>query len=331
MTNYKDWNLVADIGGTNARFAVHDIRSDELQKVVVLSVADNPTFLGALQHLLNLLSQEDQWTRFPQQACLAVACPVDREMISFTNSDWQFTRTELSEALNHVPVQVMNDFSAVAWSIPELKPFEWHQIGGHSAKSDKPIAILGPGTGLGVCTMVPDENGYKVVDGEGGHIDFAPVNAREIDILIELQRRYERISVERLLSGGGILNIYQALCAIDDSPEKFESPQQITDAAIASEDEVAIEALSIFCQILGSTASNLALICNAKGGVYIAGGIVLRFLEFIQSSEFRARFEDKGRFRSYVENIPVRVILKQHLGLFGALQKIKQDNNSDIA
>lgn len=327
MTDHKSWNLVADIGGTNARFAVHDVASDELSKVIVMSVADHPTFMGALQHLLDQVRQEDHWKAFPLEACLAVACPVDRELISFTNSDWKFTHSELTETLHDIPVQVINDFSAVAWSIPELKPFEWHQIGGMNPKPDKPIAILGPGTGLGVCTLVPVKGGYKVVDGEGGHIDFAPVNSREIEILRVLKTRYERVSVERLLSGSGIVNIYQSLCAIDSTDVIHQSAQQITEAAIEVGDEVALETLSIFCQILGSTASNLALISNAKGGVYIAGGIVLRFLEFIQSSEFRHRFEDKGRFKSYVENIPVRVILKQHLGLFGALQKLKQDKS----
>lgn len=330
MSELKNWNLVADIGGTNARFAVQDLDSDELNKVIVLSVAEHPTFMGALKHLLGQLRLDNHWTPFPLQACLAVACPVDRELISFTNSDWKFTRSDLAEALNNIPVQVINDFSAVAWSIPELKPFEWHQIGGLNPKPDKPIAILGPGTGLGVCTLVPIEGGYKVVDGEGGHIDFAPVNSREVDILVELHKRYKRVSVERLLSGSGIVNIYQSLCAIENMLVSYQSPHEITEAAIETEDEIAIEALSIFCQILGSTASNLALISNAKGGVYIAGGIVLRFLEFIQSSKFRSRFEDKGRFRKYVETIPVRVILKKHLGLHGALQKIKNDKNSSL-
>ena len=328
MTDHKQWNLVADIGGTNARFAVHDVASDELKKIVVLSVADHPTFLGALRHLLHLVREGKQWDHFPLEACLAVACPVDQEQISFTNSNWRFTRSELGEVLHAIPVQVINDFSAVAWSITELQPFEWHQIGGRNPKADKPIAILGPGTGLGVCTLVPVKGGYKVVDGEGGHIDFAPVNSREIDILRILQTRYERVSIERLLSGSGIVNIYRSLCTIDSKDVIYQTAQQITEAAINVGDPVALETLSIFCQILGSTASNLALISNAKGGVYIAGGIVLRFLDFIQSSQFRQRFEDKGRFKSFVEEIPVRVILKQHLGLFGALQKIKHDKQT---
>lgn len=323
MAKLKSWNLVADIGGTNARFAVHDIEGDKLEKVVVLSVADHPTFLGALQHLLDLLQKDNEWNPYPLQTCLAVACPVEQELIKFTNSVWEFTREQVAKVLNNSPLHVINDFSAVAWSIPELKPYEWHQIGGHSAKPDKPVAILGPGTGLGMCTLVPTRDGYTVMAGEGGHIDFAPVTPRQGDILVHLGNKFKHVSVERLLSGSGIVNIYDSLCAIDGTETIFTSAQQITAAAIEEDNESARETLSIFCQVLGSTAGNLALITNAKGGVYIAGGIVPRFLEFILNSEFRQYFEDKGRFKSYLENIPIRVILKEHLGLFGAIQKLK--------
>jgi glucokinase len=161
-----------------------------------------------------------------------------------------------------------------------------------------------------------------VVDGEGGHIDFAPVNEREIAIWYQLKKRFPRISAERLLSGDGIVNIYQALCAIESVAETFTSAPQITDAAIKEEDEIAAETLSVFCQVLGSTAGNLALISGAKSGVYIAGGIVPRFVEYMEKSDFRKRFEDKARFEYYMKDIPVRVIQKQHLGLFGAMKKI---------
>jgi glucokinase len=325
MPDLKPWNLVADIGGTNARFAVHDIETDELQKVIVLSVAEYPTFMDALLHLLSQIHQEAKWEVWPHAACLAVACPVDRELISFTNSSWKFTRTELAQTLNQVPVEVINDFSAVAYSIPALHPHEWHQIGGLEPHTDKPVAILGPGTGLGVCTLVPVNEGFKVMDGEGGHIDFAPVNNREIAVLRLLQKRYKRVSIERLLSGAGIVNIYQSICALESQPVIYQSAQQITEAALTDKDDLSIEALSIFCQVLGSTASNLALISGAKGGVYIAGGIAPRFVDFINNSDFRKRFEDKGRFEFYVKDIPIRIILKQHLGLFGAVQRIKLD------
>jgi len=319
----KSWNLVADIGGTNARFAVHDISNDVLAEVFVLSVKQQPDFIAALEHVLYQIGQLSQWQLSPSAVCLAVACPVDQDLIQFTNSDWKFSKIRLGQMFGSVPLEVINDFSAVAHTIPHLNPDEWHQIGGDQPVADKPVAILGAGTGLGVCTLVPVGQHYIVVDGEGGHIDFAPVNQREMDILKVLKTRFKRVSVERLLSGAGIVNIYQALCTLDQASMVHESAQEVTEAALNSGDEKALEALSVFCQILGSTASNLALINGAKGGVYIAGGIVPRFLDFVVNSDLRKRFDDKGRFRAYVESIPLRVLLKNQPGLHGAMQKIK--------
>ena len=319
----KSWNLVADIGGTNARFAVHDISNDELAEIFVLSVKQQPDFIAALEHVLDQIRQLGQWQSSPSAVCLAVACPVDQDLISFTNSNWQFSKAALGELFGPIALEVINDFSAVAHTIANLNPDEWHQIGGDQPVADKPIAILGAGTGLGVCTLVPFGKQYIVVDGEGGHIDFAPVNEREMGILRVLKTRFQRVSVERLLSGAGIVNIYQALCTLDQASIVHQSAQEVTEAALNSAEEKALEALSVFCQILGSTASNLALINGAKGGVYIAGGIVPRFLDFVVNSDLRQRFDDKGRFSRYVESIPLRVLLKNQPGLHGAMQKIK--------
>ena len=327
MKDTKPWNLVADIGGTNARFAVHDITHNQLRDVLVLSVAEHSTFMNALEFLLTHIRNTGEWNIWPDAACLAVACPADREVIEFTNSSWTFTKTSLKTSLNHVPVDVINDFSAVAYSIPHLAVDEWHQIGGLTPIQEKPICILGPGTGLGACTLLPLDSGYHVLDGEGGHIDFAPTTALEVALLTDLQQRYPRVSVERVLSGNGIENIYQFLCDREKTKLEFKSAQEITEAAIQHNNEMARRALSIFCEILGSTASNLALITGAKGGVYIAGGIAPRFIEFIDQSNFRQRFEDKGRFKSYVQDIPVRIILKPHLGLFGAKHKVMSLNH----
>ncbi|MBL7000097.1 MAG: glucokinase [Gammaproteobacteria bacterium] len=323
MLELKNWNLVADIGGTNARFAVHDISNDDLAEIFVLSVKQQPDFIAALEHVLHQIEHLKQWQPQPSAVCLAVACPVDQDLIQFTNSDWQFSKAGLGELFGPIDVEVINDFSAVAHTIPHLKPDEWHQIGGDQPVADKPIAILGAGTGLGVCTLVPFGQHYIVVDGEGGHIDFAPVNEREMDILKVLKTRFQRVSVERLLSGAGIVNIYQALCHLDAVSGVHWSAREVTEAALNGVDEMALEALSVFCQILGSTASNLALINGAKGGVYIAGGIVPRFLDFVVNSDLRKRFDDKGRFSRYVESIPLRVLLKNQPGLHGAMQKIK--------
>ena len=324
MPDAKPWNLVADIGGTNARFALHDHQHDELKEISVLSVRQHPDFIGALRYFITQIAQSGQWSAMPQSICLAVACPVDQDLIRFTNSHWGFSKKALSAELGHIPLDVINDFSAIAYSLLELQPDEWHQIGGGEPQPSKPVAILGAGTGLGVCTLVPVGHRFVVVDGEGGHIDFAPTNEQEIAILSVLQRRFGRVSIERLLSGAGIENIYRALCELESAAVIHHSAQQISAAALQGEDALATETLAVFCRVLGSSASNLALISGARGGVYIAGGIAPRIIDFIERSELRQRFDDKGRFKSYVENIPLRVLLKKHPGLYGAMQRVKR-------
>jgi len=323
MSDLKPWNLVADIGGTNARFAVHDISSDDIKNITVLSVEKYPHFLDALKVFIDQIKQKGCWGSLPGAACLAVACPVDGEVIRFSNSHWSFRKTELSQGLNNIKVDIINDFSAIAYSISSLLSEEWYQLGGGTPQADKPVAILGPGTGLGMCTMVPVDKGFLILDGEGGHIDFAPTSTQEVAILTELNKRFQRVSIERLLSGAGIINIYQALCKIKSAKEFHNTAQDISTAAINGKDKIAVEALSVFCRVLGSIAGNLAMITGAKGGVYIAGGIVPQIITFIDNSECRSRFEDKGRFESYVKQIPLRILLKDQPGLHGAMQKIK--------
>lgn len=323
MPALKPWNLVADIGGTNARFAVHDPNSDVLSKVIVLSVAQHPDFLAALSHLLTHIGQMREWQPLPEACCLAVACPVDREIIEFTNSNWHFGKNEVKQALGGCHLDVINDFSAIAHAVPHLGASEWKQVGGGAGDASKPIGILGPGTGLGMCLLINTDSEPLVIDGEGGHMDFAPVDNREIEILKVLQQRFERVSAERLVSGSGLVNIYRALCEIERQPAQLDSAEAISHSALEQEDEYAREALEIFCRVLGSTAANLALISGARAGIYIAGGIAPRILDFLERSDLRERFEAKGRFRFYVEDIPLRVITRDHLGLFGAMHKLK--------
>lgn len=260
MPDVKAWYLVADIGGTNARFALHDIDGDELKEITVLSVAMHATFIEGLQHFIAIVTKTGLWNNMPEAVCLAVACPVDEDLIRFTNSHWTFSKTELSATLGNIPVDVINDFSAIAYSVTAIKPDEWLPLGGGTPVEGKPVAILGPGTGLGMCTLLPVDKGFIVLDGEGGHIEFAPASHQEIAILSELKTRYQHVSLERLLSGDGIVNIYQALCKLKASKDPLTTASEISTAAIAGKDLLAVETLSIFCRILGSTAGNLAMI-----------------------------------------------------------------------
>ncbi len=317
----KIWNLVADIGGTNARFGLEDYASSKLHTVKRYSVAEYSQFSDALAKFLQDVADMGGWASLPRAACLAVACPADEDVIQFTNSAWSFDRKDIASQLD-APVTLINDFAAVGYAVTSLKPQDWHQVGDGTAIHGKPIAILGPGTGLGVCTLVPVGAGYHVIEGEGGHVDFAPVDEQEAAVLQILSRRFGRVSVERLLSGAGILNIYQALAQLAGKEPLHDTPAAITESALEGVETLAVKTLNMFCQVLGATAGNLALTVGAKGGVYIAGGIVPRFVEFLEQSDFRHRFESKGRFRQYLADVPVRVVMKDDLGLSGAIKKL---------
>ena len=191
------------------------------------------------------------------------------------------------------------------------------------------MAILGPGTGLGVCTVVPNGlGGYVVVPGEGGHVDFSPVDDLELAILQTLMKRHSRVSAERLLSGNGLVNIHWALCQLKGVAQMEITPAQLTERALSGNDEIAREAVDVFCRVLGSVAGNLALTVGAGGGVYIAGGILPRLLDIASLGEFRERFLAKGRFRDYLAPIPTRVMTRENTGLFGALQLIRNRTTS---
>lgn len=322
MMNTKHWNLVADIGGTNARFGLMDSSSCTLQRVTRYSVAQFAQFNDALQHYLDHIAGLGVWQAAPQAACLAVACVVDKREVEFTNSPWVINRQEVSRRLNGAKIDIINDFTAVGHAVADLKAQDWHQIGAGVSLANKPIAILGPGTGLGVSALVPAGTGYQVLDGEGGHVDFAPVDVQEIAVLQVLTRRFGRVSAERLLSGAGLLNIYSALAELAGQSIVQQTPEQMTSAALDGLDPLAMQSLHMFCRVLGSVAGNLALTLGAKGGVYIAGGIVPRFIGFLEQSDFRQRFESKGRFQSYLADVSVRVVTKNNLGLYGAVKKL---------
>lgn len=319
---HRSWFLLADIGGTNARFALSDVDSGELLECRDLSVADHPTFSSALQTYIEHVAESGQWQPTPVDGCLAVASPTDREVITFTNSGWVFERRELQQSLGLPSLAVINDFEAIGYACAGLTDNDWEQLGGGEARRDKPIGVLGPGTGLGVCSVVPSigNGGVTVVPGEGGHVDFAPISAEEVEIFHLLHERYTRISVERLLSGKGLQNIHWALSRIRGHEGQHLSPAEISAAGLAGEDPVAVETLAVFCRVLGSVAGNLGLTLGAFGGIYIAGGIVPRILDFVRESDFRERFLAKGRFRDYLDVIPTRIVTHKNPGLYGALK-----------
>ncbi|HAZ79495.1 MAG TPA: glucokinase [Porticoccaceae bacterium] len=318
------WNLVADIGGTNARFAA--VLSGQLESDFQFfhSVEEYPRFENLIAILLDEIATVTGWTTPPQSVCFAVACPADTDIISFTNSHWVFSKVELKADLGCESLFIINDFEAVAHGITELSDNDLVQVGGQSPVKNKAIGILGAGTGLGVAGLIPFDGGYHVVDTEGGHADYAPIDDLQSAVVNCLRAEYGRVSLERLLSGKGLLNIYSALCRLEDVPLLYSTPAEIVQAALDNSDAKALQTLSMFCEGIGAAAGNLALTFGAKGGIYIAGGVIPRFQEFFLSSEFRCKFEDKGRFVHYLSTIPVFIVVRENLGLLGAAKKLAQ-------
>jgi glucokinase len=320
----RPWYLLADIGGTNARFALGDPGSGEICEHLTVSVADHPTFTSALQTYLATVARSGDWAALPEDGCLAVACPADRRVITFTNSDWVIDRDDVALSLQLPALHLINDFEAIGYAAAAFADGDWVQIGSGSVRSGLPIGVLGPGTGLGVCSVMPTAAGPRVIPGEGGHVDFAPVNEEEIGILRLLLTRYRRVSAERLLSGAGLQNIYWALTELRGADLRQASPADISAAALSGEDPVAVETLRVFCAVLGGVAGNLALTLGAGGGIYIAGGIPPRVLPFLERGDFRERFLAKGRFRDYMNDIPTRIVTRDNPGLLGALRYLQQ-------
>jgi glucokinase len=318
-------NLVADIGGTNIRLAIAS-ENNCLSEVKTYRCSD---FLS-LHQVITEYMIEKQLKGQKVDACLAIACPVDNDLISMTNLPWKFSQHELKQQLDLNSLCLINDYTAIAMAIPFLSNEQKVQIGSGEFTADKAISVCGPGTGLGVATLVPMGNKWHCLSGEGGHVDFAPVDEVEIKILQYLQERKGRVSYEQLLSGYGLEQIYQALTSLNGWKNSHSveadklSAEQITARAIASTCPVCYQGLSVFCGVLGSFAGNLALTANSLGGVYIAGGIAPRFIEFIEHSNFRRRFEDKGRLSSLTKRTPTYVIIEPQPGLLGASAYLNQ-------
>ena len=316
------WNLVADIGGTNARFSAIIAGQLESDFQFFHSVEEYPEFDTLITILLDEISSATGWNSNPDKVCFAVACPADAEVISFTNSHWTFTKADLKASLGCNHLSIINDFEAVAHGITELSNADLVQVGGHEPIQNKAVGVLGAGTGLGVAGLLPTESGYHVLDTEGGHADYSPINDLQSAVVDYLRGEFGRVSLERLLSGKGLLNIYSALCSIEEVPKIFSSPAEVVTGALEKADVKALQTLNMFCEGIGAAAGNLALTFGAKGGIYIAGGVIPRFQDFFINSDFRSKFEDKGRFVCYLKPIPVYIVVRENLGLLGAAKKL---------
>ncbi len=315
--------LIADIGGTNARFALTDLSAPSARVIDARSL--DASAFGSLQHAAEhyLAAVGVQ----PRHAAIAVASPVNGEEIRLTNRAWSFTRRELQSALGLDRLHVLNDFGAVAWSVPALADSEQITVhGSDEAPLQGPISVLGPGTGLGVAMLVGNDPHWQVVETEGGHISFAPLGEEELGIARWFTARFGRVSNERLLCGSGLSHIDAVLRgAVDHATgqhQDLREPADIVAAALEGHDLAARRTLARFCAVLGSVAGDAALIHGART-VMLAGGIVPRFIPFLRSSAFRERFLAKGRFAAYLESVTIRVITHNGPGLLGAAMSLR--------
>ncbi len=313
-----NYGLVADIGGTNIRFGVVDLAAD----VLVLAPASFPAVgqAGVVEAARAYLASLGLGTA-PSAAVLAVAGPPRDGALNLTNSKLHISSRELRDALGIGSVRLINDFEAIALSVPLLVPEDWRAIGDVPAPprlARETVAIVGPGTGFGVAGFVRVGETAVPLAGEGGHVSFAPVDALEVQILQALTKRFGRVSVERLLSGPGLRSLHAALAGIEGVTAPDLSPAEIAEQAEADPTSLCYRVFALFCGVLGSVAGDVALTLGARDGVLIAGGIMPAHAAFFARSAFRARFEAKGRFVDYMKAIPTRLIVQTWSGLIGA-------------
>ena len=296
--------LLADIGGTNARFAL--LRDERCGPIEHARVADHPTAIDAIATFLGRQPKDAPVAT----AILAVAGVIDRERSEIVNSGWILDAAELRAAFDLRTVHLLNDFEALAWSVPRLKPADLFEVRRGEAVADAPVLLIGPGTGFGASCLLSQNDGSRIIASEAAHSTLPGTSAQDDAVIDVLRRRFGHVSIERVLSGPGLQNLYEALAVIRGTAVPARDGPAITTAALDGSCEICRATLDMFCAMLGTVAGNLALTFRARGGVYIGGGIVAHFPEYLARSEFGARLSAKGRFHDYLQTIPVRVITR---------------------
>ncbi len=330
MSTRDELALIADIGGTNARFALSNPNSahPELLEQQSLRCAEFASLHHAAEHYLQRVGAK------PTRAAIAVASPVKGDEVRFTNRAWEFSQAQLQRTLYLSHLSVINDFGAIAWAVTALREVDRQSLYGHELPNVGPISLIGPGTGLGVALLVGSaDTGWLPIETEGGHVSFAPQNDEERLIADWVSAKFGRCSNERLLSGMGLSHIEAALRASETKTHKeaasieLREPEAIVNAALEGHDVLARRTLARFCAILGGVVGDTALVHGARA-VVIAGGIVPRFVPFVRTSAFREKFLAKGRFADYLSEIPIHVITHAHPGLLGAAVALRQQRQN---
>jgi glucokinase len=305
-------DLMADIGATNTRCALLDDKGQELAS----EEFKNADFSG-VEPLLSAYLENRRSTDRPRRAALAVAAPILGDDVDMLNIDWRFSQAELKEQLGLSQLVVCNDFAAIAWGLPHFGPDDLRKIGRGRSSARATLAAIGPGSGLGVGALVPAADGWAVLAGEGGHVSMPALTSEEAEVIASIRARYDgHCSAERVLSGPGLVNLYVALAERVGRGQPTVTPRDVTMLARQGE-PLARKAQAMFFEMLGTVAGDLALTTGALGGVFIAGGIVPQVLDAFANSEFRERFESKGRYRDYLGGISTHVIVARHPAFTG--------------
>ncbi len=318
--------VVADIGGTHARFALAEVadgRVVHLGPETVLKAAEHASLQTAWEAFAAAQSRP-----LPRAAAISVASPIGGEVIKLTNNPWIIRPALIPEKLGVDLYTLVNDFAAVAHTVGAADGAVLAHLCGpeHDIAAEGVISIVGPGTGLGVAALVRAGAEYRVIATEGGHFDFAPLDGLEDVILARLRARFRRVSVERVVSGPGLVNLYEALAAIEGRPAAPRDAPALWAAAMAGEDSLAAAALDRFCLSLGAVAGDIALVQGGFGGVVIAGGLGLRLAQHLPRSGFGQRFVAKGRFETLMAKVPVKILTYPQPGLFGAAAAFAQEH-----
>lgn len=308
---------VADVGGTHARFALAQIeggRVTALGEPVTLKTNEHGSFQLAWQEFGRRTGID-----LPNELAIAFAGPVGGDMLKLTNNPWVIRPALIKERLGVDRYTIVNDFGAVAYAVATLGDEDFRHLCGpeRPLPNEGVISIVGPGTGLGVAALLRKIDGYEVIETEGGHVDFAPLDVLEDRILVELRRNFRRVSIERIASGRGLWNVYEALGAIEGLSLRFHDEKELWTAALEESDSLANAALDRVCLTLGAVAGDMALAQGAVA-VVIAGGVGLRLADYLQRSGFRDRFIAKGRFERRMDEMPVKLITHPQPGLIGA-------------
>ncbi len=315
--------LVADIGGTNARFAlITEKKGDEfkMEHIQILKGADFSSFEAAMQHYLDGLGGVK-----PTAACVAIAGPISGDRVRMTNLPWGFSQEGLRAQFELDAFLAINDYTALAVATSRLPSGGLKNVlnGDRNPVGNK--AILGPGTGLGVAGLARAGDGWLPIPSEGGHVTMAPATAFEADILKAAMARHGHVSAEVCLSGPGLVNLYHAVCDVQGVAAEALKPQDVSGQGLAGSNAQCKEALDLFCAFMGTVSSNLVLTYGASGGVYITGGIIPRFVEYFRSSPFEARFREKGIMSHYVADVPVDVVSYEQTAFLGAAAWLYQN------